>query len=101
MLGYSKSFSATRFCRFCRKDKSKTCVLATEILSSLRNKINYNADVLIKDLKLTGINENSIFYTINSFHVVENFSVDLMHDVFEGISVYNMCHIILISYLSV
>lgn len=95
VLGFSKSFSANHFCRFCCMPKSSTGVLASEIVSSLRNKINYSEDVLKNDLKLTGINENSIFNIISSFHVVENYSVDLMHDIFEGICIYNMCHIIL------
>lgn len=75
-------------------DKSRTGVLATEVVSSLRNKVNYSEDVSKNDFKSTGINESSIFNTIHSFHVVENFSVDLMHDIFEGVCIYNMCHII-------
>lgn len=74
VLGFSKSFSANHFCRFCCMPKSSTDVLASEIVSSLRSKINYSEDVLKNDFKLTGINENSIFNTINSFHVVENYS---------------------------
>lgn len=46
-------------------------------------------------MKLTRINENSIFNTINTFHIVEIYSVDLMYDIFEGICIYNKCHIIL------
>lgn len=42
----------------------------------------------------TGIKENCIFNTINSFHVTANFAVDMMHDIFEGVSHYDLCHII-------
>lgn len=94
VLGFSKSFSANYFCCFCRMDKSITGVLATEVVSFLHKKVNYSEDVSRNDFKSTGINESSIFNTIHSFHVVENFSVDIMHDIFEGVCIYNMCHII-------
>ena len=37
----------------------------------------------------------SVFNLVNSFHVVQNFSVGLMHDIFEGLCIYDICHIIL------
>jgi len=48
-----------------------------------------------KNSKLSRIYEESIFNTVHLFHFVENFSVDIMHDIYEGIGNYNMCHIIL------
>lgn len=62
--------------------------MATEDKNSLRNKVNYYENVAQNDLKQTGISENSIFNSINSFHVVDNFSVDIMHDIFEGVANY-------------
>lgn len=95
ILGFSKSFSATHFCRFCQNDKKETQILPNEVIESLRNKRNYNGNIVKKDSKLTGIYEESIFNTVHLFHVVENFAVDIMHDIYEGIGNYNMCHIIL------
>jgi len=95
VLGFSRSFSATFFCRFCHSNKINTNILATEVVDSLRNKRNYEEDVLKNDYKQTGVHEKSVFNLVNSFHVVQNFSVDLMHDIFEGVCVYDMCHIIL------
>lgn len=46
------------------------------------------------DFSATGIKENSILNTIDSFHVTSNFAVDVMHDIFEGVCHYDMCHII-------
>jgi hypothetical protein len=43
-----------------------------------------------KNSKLTGIYEESIFNTVNLFHVVDNFSVDIMHDIYEDIGNYNI-----------
>lgn len=60
----------------------------------MRNNINYSDDVAKMDFSETGINKNLILNSIKSFHVTENYCVDVMHDVFEGICHYNMCHII-------
>jgi len=95
VLGFFRSFSATFFCRFCHSNKINTNILATEVVDSLRNKRNYEEDVLKNDYKQTGVHEKSVFNLVNSFHVVQNFSVDIMHDIFEGVCVYDMCHIIL------
>lgn len=62
--------------------------MATEDENSLRNKVNYYENVAQNDLKQTGISENSIFNSINYFHVVDHFSVDIMHDIFEGVANY-------------
>lgn len=75
--------------------KKKTQIHKNEVTEYLRNKRNYNENVAKKDSKLTGIYEESIFNTVHLFHVVENFSVDIMHDIYEGVGNYNMCHIIL------
>lgn len=95
VLGFSKSFSSNFFCRFCINNKTKTQTLAIEDTNSLRNKKNYNEGVAQNNVKQTGIYEYSIFNSIKNFHVVDNFSVDIMHDIFEGICIYyNMCHLI-------
>lgn len=36
-------------------------------------------------LSVTGIAEESIFNEVLYFHVVENYSVDIMHDLLEGV----------------
>lgn len=93
-LGYRQCFIANYCCRFCK------CSI-NEIQSSIRIKdnvmrsvANYNSDLILDNPQLTGINENSIFNSFSQFHVTENFSVDLMHDFFEGVARYNMAHII-------
>jgi lipopolysaccharide biosynthesis protein len=80
---------------FCHNSKNVTNFLANENVDFLRTIENYEDNVLKYDSKQTVIFENSIFNTVNSYHVVENYAVDLMHDNFEGVGVYNMCHIIL------
>lgn len=94
VLGFTSSFSANYFCRFCKTVKTSTqkeCVLNPALL---RNENNYNTDLLQNDVAMTGIKESSILNLIDSFHVTQNFSVDAMHDIFEGICHYDLCHII-------
>lgn len=56
--------------------------------------MTYEQNLVQNDSKLTGISENSIFNSINYFHVVDNYSLDIMHDIFEVVAIYNMGHLI-------
>lgn len=94
LLGFSKSFNGC-FCRFCKIDKSlsKTATSADPMLR--RNYSNYKIDLIADDVKGTGIVEKCQFNRIPSFHVIDNLSVDAMHDVVEGICQYDMTNSIL------
>jgi len=92
---FSKSFSENFFCRFCKAPKQLTHNLSHEDSTLLRNTDNYTEDVLKNDFLQTGIYKESILNRIQSFHVTTNFSIDVMHDIFEGICHYNMCHLII------
>lgn len=94
VLGFVSSFSANYFCRFCKELKLSTHTACSENPKLLRNIENYNEDVCIADFSTTGIKENSLFNLIDSFHITTNYAVDVMHDIFEGVCHYNMCHII-------
>ncbi|KAF0764466.1 zinc finger MYM-type protein 1-like [Aphis craccivora] len=94
ILEFSKSFSSNYYCRCCKIHKSITQKLCVENISNMRNSINYSDDVAQMDFSETGVNKNSILNSIKSFHVTENYCVDVMHDVFEGICHYDICHII-------
>lgn len=59
-----------------------------------RNEDNYRLMVMIKDLSLTGIKENSIFNSLHNFHVTMNFCVDFAHDFLEGVLHVDMIRII-------
>lgn len=91
---FGKSFAANYFCRFCKAHKTLTHTLSQEDATLIRNIENYEQDVEINDFSQTGVSQNSILNNINYFHVTTNFCVDVMHDIFEGICHYNMCHII-------
>lgn len=52
--------------------------------------MNYTLDVEKRNAQETGIVEKWIFNEISDFHVTNNLSVDVMHDVLEGIRQYDL-----------
>lgn len=94
VLGFTSSFAHNFFCRFCKVPKSTTHTLCSENSNFSRNINNYTVDVAANDIQSTGIKENSILNSIKSFHSTTNFAVDIMHDLFEGVCHYDMCHVI-------
>ncbi len=94
ILGFTKSFSARFFCRFCKCSKEQSQKCNNEKNVCLRNETNYSNDVSTGSLSTSGIDKESIFNRIPTFHVVRNYAIDIMHDIFEGIAHYNMAHII-------
>jgi len=94
ILGFSKSFSANYFCRFCKSHKIDTYSLYEENTSCLCTIENYLEDVEKMNFSETGIYKESVMNSINSFYVTKNLCVDVMHDIFEGVCHYDMCHII-------
>lgn len=94
VLEFSKSFSSNYYCRFCKIHKSIANSLCEENVLCMRNIVNYTEDVAKMNFSETGISKSSILNTISSFHVTENYCIDVMHDIFEGICHYDMCHII-------
>lgn len=89
--GFQESFSANYCCRFCCADKNtlqKQC-LENELL--LRNKVNYAEHLSAMS---HGIKAPCIFNDLNYFHVVQNISCDIMHDLLEGVRRYDMAKIL-------
>lgn len=91
IMNFSKSFAANHFCRFCEMKKCDAQKACTEDPSLRRNRLNYRNSLSNSSFSETGIVSESLFNTITSFHVTENFCVDLMHDLFEGICHYILC----------
>lgn len=95
LLDFSKSFSANYYCRFCTDSKQICQHLSQENAATMRNIEKYNNDLKKNDFKQTGVRKKSVLNDIKSFHVVNNFAVDVMHDIFEGICHYDIAHILL------
>ncbi|XP_066595370.1 uncharacterized protein [Prorops nasuta] len=90
ILGFTESINSTYFCRFCCMNKIDIQTVFEESNCQIRTKSNYESD-LLKSSKETGrINETCIFHRIQDFHVTQNLSVDVMHDVLEGICQYDL-----------
>lgn len=85
LLGFSKGFNALHYCRICRLDNNKASKAVSEDVTSLRNVTNYESDIDTNDFQLTGIHDRCILNKLRSFHVTRNVSVDIMHDLFEGV----------------
>lgn len=88
VLGFTRSFQANFFCRFCKTHKDDAKTQTEENKSLLRNNENYWHDIFSDDLSSTGIRNESPFLALQYFKVTENAAVDIMHDFFEGI-----CHV--------
>ncbi|XP_026092331.1 uncharacterized protein LOC113065315 [Carassius auratus] len=97
ILGYVESFSAKHYCRLCLTDK----VLAQEVFSEddprmiLRNRnlneehYKYLADNPNEN-SCYGVKRNSILNTLTYFNVSDNFVLDIMHDILEGVAQYEV-----------
>ncbi|XP_055704422.1 uncharacterized protein LOC129802539 isoform X1 [Phlebotomus papatasi] len=94
LLGFSKSFNINMLCRFCLMNKGETQTATREIPSKLRDRSNYNECIQEDTLKESGIRENSVFNSLNSFHVTDNISNDIMHDLYLGVCKYDLCHVL-------
>ena len=93
MFGFVESFKARYWCRICRCSSEETSKLTTEDESKLRTVENYNKDLTNKDCNF-GIKESCVFNDVDNFHILENISVDFMHDILEGVCIYVMRSII-------
>lgn len=93
-LGFSESFISNYPCRFCRSSKKECHKMLFQINDKLRTIDNYATDVDVENFSVTGIKELCIWNSIESFNVVNNLSVDLMHGLLEGVCNYDMSGIL-------
>lgn len=66
ILGFTKSFNSTYFCRFCKTSKLITHKQLKEDIKTLRKESNYREDLYIDDLRQTGIVEPCAFHDLMS-----------------------------------
>lgn len=86
ILGFAECLSANFLCTICRAPQWETKIRTKEDSSLLRNCRNYSEDVVLNNVSETGIKEPCVFNQLRSFHVTDNFGVDVMHDFAEGMS---------------
>lgn len=93
-LGFITSFKSAAFCRFCKIKSSEIQHTFFEDPNLMRNKTNYSADLQKHECKSTGIVELCVFHQLQDFHVTQNVSVDVLHDILEGICQYDLGQIL-------
>lgn len=91
MLGFSESFASNNYCRFCLGSKCDLKIQCSHLEELLRRKVDYENHV--KE-KLFGIKGRCIWNDLHFFHVYDNFSCDVMHDLLEGVHRYDMARIL-------
>lgn len=87
LLGYSKSFNAKFYCRFCKMPKhlAKNTTLIDQ--KYLRNTSSYDNDL---EEKKDGTMRYCCLNKLRFFHATKNYSCDIMHDIYEGIARYDL-----------
>lgn len=94
LFGFVESFHKSFWCRICKAPSELMETLTEENESLLRNPQNYKNDVETKNSKLTGVKRDCIFHQVSDFHLTLNLTIDMMHDVLEGVCMYVMAKII-------
>jgi len=95
LFGFYESFTATRFCRFCECTRDQAEMIYDEECVTLRTRNSYdlavsNCQEADYDARRTGIKRPCVLNNLKYFHVVENFVVDAMHDILEGIAPFEV-----------
>lgn len=94
ILDYVESFRANFFCRVCKRRRIQTETDAKEHSEVFRSPMSYDHDVRLGIVSETGIKASSPFNKIPSYHVTHNFVFDIMHDIFEGVGIYDLQHML-------
>lgn len=90
ILGLNETFSSTYCCRFCIENKDSIKHKTLETLTSIRKKEDYE-DHLTRNI---GVKDRCVWNDLPTFHIYENLSCDIMHDIYEGVLRYDMAVII-------
>lgn len=97
LFGFAQSFSAEYYCRFCECTKTETKEIVDENVAKRRSEGSYseqiqrleaNSELNLKETR--GIRKNCSFNRLHNFHVMNNLSIDIMHDIFEGVIPFSL-----------
>lgn len=91
-LGFAESFAAAHYCRICELSKYECQSTCQEIPTALRTIEKYDESLrALKEMtkvnyvRTKGIKRDCALNSLKHFHVVENFCIDIMHDLAEGV----------------
>lgn len=92
VFGFAESFNCHFYCRMCESSKKQCKKLVRENPKAIRGKRRYATQLkkrennLECELKFTkGVKNYCPFNELNSFHTLDNFAIDIMHDMYEGV----------------
>lgn len=97
ILGFTESFSSHHFCRLCLIDKSDSQNVYSEdnpkVVFRGKELFAVHCQSLQENPQLKsvfGLKRNSALNTLAHFHVCNNYSFDIMHDLLEGVAQYEI-----------
>lgn len=95
LFGFVESFSAVHFCRLCMADKADCATICKDdglVLRSLDQYSQQLEGVLQGTLSLRdcGIKSSCLLNSLHYFHITANVTVDVMHDLLEGVVPYEL-----------
>lgn len=99
-LGFVESFNAINFCRICEMPKRLCQTACEEDSFALRSIESYQNHLKTIDnstkvdfAKTTGNIQNCDLNKLEYFHIMENFTVDVMHDIAKGVILFFLHHL--------
>ncbi len=97
LLGMVESFNATYCCRFCLIDKTKLQSVFSEddpdLIIRTKELYSEHCNALAQDPTLAplfGLKRSCPLNSLQFFHSSENYAVDIMHDLLEGVVQYEL-----------
>jgi hypothetical protein len=90
ILGFTSGFRHNHFCRFCYTHRRETLTLTMSSINEVRTRDNFEEALNLKNPENTGVYNDSPFNKIKQFHCTNNPSVDLMHDILEGVAHFDI-----------
>lgn len=99
-LGYAEAFNAIYYCRICECSKYECRELYKENINKLRTRENYSMRLTevenstdVEYVKTCGVKRYCVLNDLKYFNIVENHSVDIMHDLNEGVIPFLLMHL--------
>ena len=92
--GYVESVRANFPCRICKAPFDSIQIMLEEVAALMRTPLNYEEDVLANNMTKTGIKEKCIFTALPAFEMPTDVSVDIFHDLHEGVAHYTMLSVL-------
>lgn len=95
LFGFSKGFNAHYYCRICDMHREVCEVTTRELPETLRKKQTHQENVKLMEENATctlkesvGVRMDCLYNSLENYDIFDNVSLDIMHDLHEGIIPY-------------